>query len=822
MPVDPRKRFEFGESVGSDELGEVFRGRDESRDVAIKIFEDWTLRSESGRDAYSAALEALTQDPPSRTPGVVDFHIDEGGGWLSTSWVAGQTLAAAAEEAGTLTQDEAAAVGCGILDALAEFHALEQCHGGLTPGKVLLLDHFDPKGVVITDPFQHYLYSVKDPIRTSRTEPNRFLGSPQYFAPEQARGHEPTVRTDIYAIGLILYELVTGKNPFQSSAVGTTLKRQIYEKPLPPRLAKPGIELSPDFEAILNLALNKGEDERFEQPAAMRAALQSVRTSGDFADERTAKPLGDQRRIYRPSDAYGVVSANVAAVGEEEVIGTFNTGDLDTRRLDGSDGAAAVEDDFSAEIAAVVLSEEIVFNEDENEDEDVASAPAREETANFAAAVVDDGEGALAFEAAEEEVASEGVLGDESVEDAVAVAAAAVEGTPDYATSTYDDGYADADAFGGELRSKSRFRMVGLVVLLLLIAVAAFLYLSSSKSSEDEETPVPEAAAGAGDEEPGTDEAGSDEAGSDEAGTDEAAGTAAGDNGTVAAADGASGDSEAGANAEGADDEGADREQTGDSEAADGQDDVVADEGEGGTAGADSAQQADDTEGDVAQADGTRDDGDWRRRREAEQAEEERILAAAQDEAYRMQQQRQREAAAAAAAARNAERRSAAATESDAGGTANGDSETAPEDNAEAAEAGENDEDEEAAARDRARELTQQGTSALRSGNHSAARSLFEQALELDRNVAAANAGLGDVYFQSRNYSQAARYHLRATRLSRRAEYFTKLGMDYYRIGNHRAALDAFERAVALGDSGASRYVDITREAMGETPDPAP
>jgi tetratricopeptide (TPR) repeat protein len=116
---------------------------------------------------------------------------------------------------------------------------------------------------------------------------------------------------------------------------------------------------------------------------------------------------------------------------------------------------------------------------------------------------------------------------------------------------------------------------------------------------------------------------------------------------------------------------------------------------------------------------------------------------------------------------------------------------------------------------EQARSALRRGESALSSGDRSAARTAFEEAIELDDSLSAAHAGLGDVFFQERNYAQASRHHLRATRLSsRNAEYHRKLGMDYFRLNNLEAALSSFERAVELGDSEAERFVGIVRERL--------
>ena len=292
--MDPSTRFELLESVGRDELGEVFKAEEKTtgRAAAVKLFDEWTLASETARNAYSESLLELRRIQPVRTPPVAAFHVGDKSAWIASRWVSGQTLDDLLNEQGTLDLDTACGIMCGLLDALDELHSAGKAHGGLSPKKIILLDGVNPGGVILTDPFQHHLYSVDDPIKTSRNDPDRFLGLPQYFSPEQAQGGAPDTRSDVYVVGLLLYQLITGKAPFLARSVSTTLKRQIYEKPLPPRYAKPGLKIPKDAETIVYTALSKDADQRFQVARAFRRAINNLREVVSEDEERLAAPLG--------------------------------------------------------------------------------------------------------------------------------------------------------------------------------------------------------------------------------------------------------------------------------------------------------------------------------------------------------------------------------------------------------------------------------------------------------------------------------------------------------------------------------------------------
>lgn len=323
--MDPSDRFELGASVGRDELGEVFRAteRASGRRAAVKVFDAWTLEDPRGRDAYASALVRLRDIYPARTPPIADFSLTPEHGWIASRWADGETLGSVMSREGSLPVESAAAIVCGILDALDELHSAFEAHGGLSPGKVLLTAGQDAGGVVVTDPFQHYLYRVDDPIRTSRIDPDRFLGLPEYFSPEQAEGKAPDTRSDVYVVGLIFYELLTGKPPFAARSVAGTLRRQISETPLPPRYAKPGLQLSPEAEAIVYTALNKDPGERFQSARAFRRAINDLRPEFSETSERGAAPLGIAPLgvlVDAPPPVPGSLEADALRLSNDEIV----------------------------------------------------------------------------------------------------------------------------------------------------------------------------------------------------------------------------------------------------------------------------------------------------------------------------------------------------------------------------------------------------------------------------------------------------------------------------------------------------------------------
>lgn len=280
-------------SVGRDELGEVhvcelpgFAGQ-----IALKEFDAWTLADEAGREKYREAVERLIASPSSRSP---QLHALEIGGQRARQagdWVDGASLTSIVSVKKGLSSDQASEVCLGILDALESLHATVGAHGALTPNKVLLTQGLNADGVMVTDPFQHLLYSVSDPLKVVAESPERFVGQPAFLSPEQVEGQPPTVASDIYVVGLILYFMVTGVSPFASSSATRTLRRQMAEQPLPVALAKASVNLSPAIENAITTALQKDPSQRFSSLAAFRAALSDEHSVSD-AGARTSSGAG--------------------------------------------------------------------------------------------------------------------------------------------------------------------------------------------------------------------------------------------------------------------------------------------------------------------------------------------------------------------------------------------------------------------------------------------------------------------------------------------------------------------------------------------------
>ncbi len=265
--VGQEGRYSLGKELGKGAMGVVYRGRDEvlDRTVALKQL---SVRL-AGDDEYASrfrreakALARLTH------PNVVQVHDlveTDGRLWMVLEFVDGGDLAAHLQSGGRLSAGEAVKIVISVARGLAYAHNQGVIHRDLKPGNILLTGELEPK---ISD------FGIAKLTQSSRiTQIGSVLGSPPYMSPEQCSGGPVDARTDIYALGITLYELVTGQVPFDGDT-STVLARHIVEQPRRPADIIPGI--SQDFEDVVLGMLAKNPDQRPQDMSTVIDLLESL------------------------------------------------------------------------------------------------------------------------------------------------------------------------------------------------------------------------------------------------------------------------------------------------------------------------------------------------------------------------------------------------------------------------------------------------------------------------------------------------------------------------------------------------------------------
>ncbi|HEY8375208.1 MAG TPA: serine/threonine-protein kinase [Nannocystis sp.] len=258
-------RFVVLRLLGAGGMGAVYLARDEQlgEDVALKVVAGLALLDPGAADRLRR--EASTARRISH-PNVVRLHdIGEEHGllFLSMEYVAGESLAARLQRLGSIPAAQLRPLAEQLCDGLAAAHAAGVVHRDLKPGNILIAGD---RTIKIID------FGIARPLADAgMTATNMILGTPEYMAPEQVRGGLVDARTDIYAVGCVLYHALTGRPPFSGSSPIALGLAHCQEPVTPPRTLRPDIPA--EWEVLILRALEKDPARRFQTALELRDAL---------------------------------------------------------------------------------------------------------------------------------------------------------------------------------------------------------------------------------------------------------------------------------------------------------------------------------------------------------------------------------------------------------------------------------------------------------------------------------------------------------------------------------------------------------------------
>jgi eukaryotic-like serine/threonine-protein kinase len=250
-------RYADVEQVAKGGMGEIYVARDETlgRKVAIKLLSERFARDEGVRRRFTR--EALAAARLSGHPHIVTiFDVGEADGrpFIVMEFLPGGTLADRARR-GPVTHDEAIEWLQQAADALDEAHRRGIVHRDVKPANMLL----DDRGAVHVGDFG--IARVVDEATTGMTLAGTVLGTAGYLSPEQARGEPAAPASDVYSLGVVAYELLTGGRPFEGGSATAEAAAHIHQ-PVPPASER-GAGLPPEVDSVFERALAKDPDRRY-------------------------------------------------------------------------------------------------------------------------------------------------------------------------------------------------------------------------------------------------------------------------------------------------------------------------------------------------------------------------------------------------------------------------------------------------------------------------------------------------------------------------------------------------------------------------------
>jgi serine/threonine protein kinase len=271
-PLTKAGRYEIAGELGRGSMGVVYKGFDPviGRTVAVKTllveglspseFQEYKARFQ--REARAAGV---LSHPNIVT--IYDFGQDNELLYLAMEYLEGKSLEKLIEEQHLLPLETVVAIFDQICDALDHAHANRIIHRDMKPANIMIL----PNGMVKVMDF-----GVARIASTGMTQAGQVLGTPNYMSPEQVKGYPVDGRSDIFSLGVMLYELVTGEKPFGGQNITTVIYKIINVNPIPPRELDPTIH--PGLNYIIAKALAKSPDERYPTCRALAEDLKHYKT----------------------------------------------------------------------------------------------------------------------------------------------------------------------------------------------------------------------------------------------------------------------------------------------------------------------------------------------------------------------------------------------------------------------------------------------------------------------------------------------------------------------------------------------------------------
>jgi len=260
------------EPVGAGGMGEVYRAHDLhlDRDVAVKVLRRGSLEDSTARERFRREAHLLSRLSHPGVATIFDFDTQDGVDFLVMEYVSGGTLESRLQK-GPLELDELARIGAEIGDALEDAHRRGILHRDLKPGNVVLTAAGTPK---ILDFGLAGLLQTSHTV-TNLTQESTIRGSLPYMAPEQLRGEPDDSRTDVYAFGTMLYEMATGRRPFEKNRPEALMFEILHGTSHPVRSLRP--EAPPELDRLIESCLSKDPDLRPNSAGGVSETLRRIR-----------------------------------------------------------------------------------------------------------------------------------------------------------------------------------------------------------------------------------------------------------------------------------------------------------------------------------------------------------------------------------------------------------------------------------------------------------------------------------------------------------------------------------------------------------------
>ena len=272
-------RYEIVRALGAGGMGSVYQARQISMDrmVALKLIHPHIASSSDVAKRFHREMQATSKIEHANTIRVFDYgQAEDGQLFLAMEFLDGKPLGKILEATGPLPLVRIVHIAAQIARALAAAHEEGIAHRDLKPDNVMLLDRYGEKDFVKVLDFGIARF-VDTPPQTQMTTDGAVIGTPAYMSPEQAMGHVVDKRADFYSLGVMLFQMATGRLPFEGPTLAALLVAHATEKPPLPSSIRP---VPPRLEALILRLMAKSPDERPRDAAEVLREIEKCAPTG--------------------------------------------------------------------------------------------------------------------------------------------------------------------------------------------------------------------------------------------------------------------------------------------------------------------------------------------------------------------------------------------------------------------------------------------------------------------------------------------------------------------------------------------------------------
>lgn len=261
-------RYQIIEELGKGGMGKVYRTLDKElkEEVALKLIKPEIAADKKIIERFKNELKIARKISHRNIGRMYELMEDKGTHFITMEYVSGQDLRGLIRQTGQLTIGKAVSIAKEICEGLVEAHRSGVVHRDLKPSNIII----DKNGTARIMDFG----IARSLEEKGITGAGMMIGTPEYMSPEQVEGKEVDQRSDIYSLGIILYEMLTGRVPFEGDTAFTVGVKQKSEKPEDPRNLNPGIPQ--DLGLLILRCLEKDKDARHQSAGELRSDLERI------------------------------------------------------------------------------------------------------------------------------------------------------------------------------------------------------------------------------------------------------------------------------------------------------------------------------------------------------------------------------------------------------------------------------------------------------------------------------------------------------------------------------------------------------------------